>query len=313
MKRVRGHGGRGDIPGQFQIDWSGVGKPAAVFDTSPLPAPDSAPLVQRLKWDFKITFPQPTQEALDGGIIPDEDTRPENIRAIHDEHARELLGVLHELDAVLDARRRGVDPRNNKTPMLAPAQERLQKFFETEPVRLVRWWQAQLDVYAEAFGPDAADAFGKAIRAWHAGIEVTLDSPAKAVTMTPEPKPAPKELFPHSSSRRERPRRIPARLPVPWPLPSAVTAGHFGQEEEGKPVRPGPAEVRAITEQHAEKLIDLLDAIASASAAGKAALLESFQNGLATYAEDFGEPAARQLEAYVRRQAGLDSSNRRGR
>jgi hypothetical protein len=313
MKRAGGHGSRGDVPGQLQIEWSGAAKPVTVRATPSLPAPDAAPLVQRLRWDFKTTFPQPTPEALDAEIIPDEDIRPENIRAIHDEHARELLAVLRDLDAVLDARRRGVDPRNNKAPVLAPAKERLQKFFETEPVRLERWWQAQMGVYEEAFGPEAADAFGKAIRAWHAGIEVATDSPAKAVTITPEPKPASKELFPCSSSRRERPRRIPARLPVPKPLPAAVASGHFGQEEDGKPVRPGVSEVRAITEQQAEKLIELLDTIASAPASGKAALLESFQNGLAAYAEDFGQPAADQLEAYARRQAGLDSGSRRSR
>ncbi len=301
------------MPGQLQIEWSNASKPATVRVTSPLPAPDAAPLVQRLKWDFKTTFPQPTDEALDAGIIPDEDTRPENIRAIHDEHARELLAVLHDLNVVLDARRRGVDPRNDKAPMLAPAKERLQKFFETEPVRLERWWQAQMGIYEEAFGPDAADAFAKAIRAWHAGIEVTTDSPATPVAMATDFKPPAAELFPRERSRSDRPKRIPARLPVPRPLPSAVTGGRFGEEEDGRPVRPGASEVRAITEQQAEKLIDLLDAVASAPAHGKTALLESFQNGLAAYAEDFGQPAAQQLEAYVRRQAGLDSGSRRSR
>ena len=50
-------------------------------------------------------------------MIPDEDTDRRN-PSIHDEHARELLTVLHDLDAVLDARRRGVDPKNGKAPML---------------------------------------------------------------------------------------------------------------------------------------------------------------------------------------------------
>ena len=75
-------------------------------------------------------------------------------------------------------------------------------------------------------------------------------------------------------------------------VPSAVAAGHFGQEEDGRAVRPGPHEVRAITEQHAEKLIDLLSNRDEAN----------FQNGLAKYAEDFGQRAADQLEAYARRQ-----------
>jgi hypothetical protein len=108
-------------------------------------------------------------------------------------------------------------------------------------------------------------------------------------------------------------RTIVARLPVPKPLPSAVTAGNFGRDENGKPIRPGAHEVREITEQHAENLIDLLDSIASAPANSKNALLESFQTGIAAYADDFGQLAAAQLEAYVTRQAGLDSGSRRGR
>ena len=56
---------------------------------------------------------------------------------------------------------------------------------------------------------------------------------------------------------------------------------------------PSVIPVRAITEQHAEKLIDLLSNRDEAN----------FRNGLAKYAEDFGEKAAAQLEAYARRQA----------
>ena len=37
--RVRRAPGRGDVPGQLQIEWSGVSKPATVRTTSPLPAP----------------------------------------------------------------------------------------------------------------------------------------------------------------------------------------------------------------------------------------------------------------------------------
>jgi hypothetical protein len=46
-------------------------------------------------------------------------------------------------------------------------------------------------------------------------------------------------------------------LPVPKPLAEAVGKGHFGEDEHG-PIRPTAAEIRAITEHHAEKLGDLL-------------------------------------------------------
>jgi hypothetical protein len=59
--------------------------------------------------------------------------------------------------------------------------------------------------------------------------------------------------------------------------------------------------------------MELLDQIAGARSNGKGDLLESFQNALTAYAEDFGQPATDQLEAYVRRQASLDCGSRRGR
>jgi hypothetical protein len=266
--------------------------------------------VQYLPWDFKTTFPQPTREAIDTGVISDEDAEPENVKAIHDEQARELLITLHDLDAVLDARRRGVDPRNNKAPMLKEAKERLQKFFETEPARLENWYANLLGVYEDTFGSEAAQAFDKAVRAWHAGIEVSDRAPAPAI-IPPPPIPEPQTPpAPERISRQRNPNRIIARLPVPRPLPSAVAAGRFGREENGKPVRPGAREVREITEQHAEKLIDLLDSIHSGPMSGKEELQAQFAARIGAYAEDFGQPAADQLQAYVLRQAGLDSGSR---
>jgi hypothetical protein len=103
-------------------------------------------------------------------------------------------------------------------------------------------------------------------------------------------------------------RRIIARLPVPEPLRAAVAAGHFGHAERG-PVRPSPDEVRAISEAHAEKLIDLLTAIEQAAGSyvsgKKNRLQELFANALAAYAGDFGEHAAKRLEGYAKRQATL--------
>jgi DNA-binding GntR family transcriptional regulator len=68
----------------------------------------------------------------------------------------------------------------------------------------------------------------------------------------------------------------------------------------------GAHAVREITERHAEKLTDLLDTIEQASGScipGEADRLRGlFQSAIADYAEDFGTGAAKQLEAYVRRQ-----------
>jgi hypothetical protein len=125
---------------------------------------------------------------------------------------------------------------------------------------------------------------------------------------------APAILPPQLKMRPSIQRRALAVLPIPRPLPSAIAAGHFGQEEDGRPVRPGAAEVRAITENHAEKLVDLLDSIEQAAGScvpnERARLTGIFDSAIAAYAEDFGPHAANQLEAYVRRQASLDASSR---
>ena len=268
--------------------------------------------VLRLPWDFKTTFPIPTDEAVDAGRILDEDTTPESVRSIHDEHAREALATLRALDAVLDARRRGIDPATGAPPRTAAGKERLTRRLHNESERLEHSFTVLMDVYEEAFGFEARGAFAKAIRAWHAGVEVAAESTARSVTSeikTPE-------LAPESVARRvprhDRPRRIPARLPVPKPLAAAIAAGRFGQEENGKPVRPGPHEVRDITEQHAETHRAARPDRRSAQE-WQRRVAGILQNALAAYAEDFGQPATDQLEAYVRRQASLDRGSRRGR
>jgi len=89
-------------------------------------------------------------------------------------------------------------------------------------------------------------------------------------------------------SRWERPRVI-ARLPVPRPLPQAVAAKHFGQDERG-PVNPAADEVREITENHAEIIIDLLaerrQAERSNREADQVRLSAEVQTAVVKYAED---------------------------
>src|SRR5581483_7079026 len=125
------------------------------------------------------------------------------------------------------------------------------KRFATEPEQLEHAFTVLMDVYEEVFGTEARDAFSKAIRGWHAGVEVVAEVQHPSKPSERSALFATEEVV----ARIRRPRSIPARLPVPKPLPEAVAAKRFG-EEDGKPVRPGPNEVRAITEQHAEKLIE---------------------------------------------------------
>jgi hypothetical protein len=278
--------------------------------------------VQRLRWDFRESFPEPLPEAIDAGIISDEDAEPENLRAIHEEQARQLLVTLRDLNFVGDARRRLFDPRTGKAPNSPEDKERLQKQLVGETQRLELWWQTLIDTYAEAFGEEAADAFGKAIRARNAGIDVVVESQPQTRAVAPKMESSAPTVAPVIESKAPgkdalrkpevrkapHPRTVTARFPVPRPLPAAIAAGNFGCDENGI-VRPSAAEVRTITLQHSEKLIDLLETIEQAKHScvpGEAARLQdAFQSGLAAYAEDFGKPAAQQLEAFCRRQAHL--------
>jgi hypothetical protein len=277
-------------------------------------------LVQRLPWDFKESFPPPLPEALDAGILSDEDAEPENIRAIHDEQARQLLATLRDLNFIGDARRRLFDPRTGKSPSDPEGKALLQKRLFGEAQRLELWWQTLIDTYAEAFGEEAADAFGKAVCARNAGIEVVAESQWEPDAFVPEiPAPAAAPVLPPQAPIQEapqkppgrntpHPRTITARFPVPRPLRAAILAGNFGRDEQGV-VRPSAAEVRAITLQHSERLIDILESIEQARQSCVPnevnRLQESFRRGITAYAEDFGKPAAEQLEAFCRRQAHL--------
>jgi len=288
----RNNSAAGD-PHQLKIDWTNPGtvtttlvasEPATVAaEPEPPPSrpatakPSKPALVQRLPWDFRKTFPRPTDEAIKAGIISEDDCNPDSIRSLHEEHARQALAALRALDTVLDARRGGVDPGTGKKPRSHAARERLRKYLDEEPGRLERSFTAMLGVYEDVFGSQAADAFTKATRAWYAGIEVVADAPL----------PTEESKQQHEPKRK----RISSRLPVPRPLPSAVKAGTFGRDEHG-PVNPTADEVWEITQQHADKLIDSL-------ASGEQ---EQFRNGIASYSEDFGPKAASQLEACARRE-----------
>ena len=175
---------RRDEPNQTFINWTDPAA-AAVLPRSSFPNPiklagqSPPPLIVRLQWDFATTFPQPTDDAIDTGVLMEDDCTPDNIRRLHEEHTRDLSAMLRELDVILDARRRGVDSRTNKTPETEKSREHLRHFHEVEPNRLERAFNSMLEVYEVAFGPEAAHAFNRFIRARHASIPVEIDSSAK--------------------------------------------------------------------------------------------------------------------------------------
>jgi len=184
------------------------------------------------------------------------------------------LATLAALDKVMDARRKGIDPGTGNKPRTHASRERLRKYLAEEPARLDHTFDVLIGTYAGTFGQDAGDAFKKAIIAWHAGISVVGEG-ADSVESK-------------QSLRKARRVRASSHLPVPKPLASSIAAGIFGQDAKGNAIRPTAGEVRAITEQHAERMIEMND--------------DEFQAAVTKYAEDFGTEAAAQLERYVRRQ-----------
>jgi hypothetical protein len=104
---------------------------------------------------------------------------------------------------------------------------------------------------------------------------------------------------------------ISTALPVPKPLTSAITAGHFGYED-GVAIRPGPGEVRAITEQHADRMIGMLEELRNAGTDSEK-LRGRYTAALSTYAESFGEPAAARLDSHVRHEATKQTGGLRSR
>jgi hypothetical protein len=259
-----GHGrvGVDADPHQLQIDWSPQqiaaaapsptqSVPSQAADPAPLQPVAAPPLVQRLQWDFRTSFPEPTQEAIDAGLIVEEEINPDKKKAVHEEHAREALAVLHDLDAVFDARRRGVDPATGKPPRTPASKQRLQKLFATEPNRLERCWDTLIGTYESVFGVEASDAFAKAVKAWHAGIEVVSDRPEPPAPVAKANGIAAENEQSNFVAKVDLPRRpIVARMPVPQPLAADVRAGHIVLDENGVVHRTAD-EVHAIKERHA--------------------------------------------------------------
>ena len=135
------------------------------------------PPIQRLPWDFTTTFPKPTDAAIDAGVLDETDCEPENLKSLHESHAQQCLAMLAALDAVLDARRKGIDPATGKAPRTPAARARLQKYLGEAPGRLEHAFEVLIETYSNAFGEMAADAFKKAVQAWHTGISVEAERP----------------------------------------------------------------------------------------------------------------------------------------
>lgn len=140
---------------------------------------DLPPLV--LKWDFRTTFPQPLDEAIDAGKLHDTDMMPENLRGLHLEHERVALAYLQEHAQLADAQLRGVDAKTGKPPSSEKQRIVFEAHLPRELERLKHAFEVLIDVYTEGFGNEAAEAFRKAVHARHHGINVLAETPPPRV------------------------------------------------------------------------------------------------------------------------------------
>lgn len=145
--------------------------PISLTPTEPYATTDDRPTIE-LRWDFRTSFPQPLESAIEAGRIFDEDCEPEAIAAIHDEHAREVLATLEQKRVLLESVRLGLNPETGKPIRTEKQRERLLTLHASEPGILDSHFNALIDVYAEVFGDEAAQDFRIAIHAWHNGLQV---------------------------------------------------------------------------------------------------------------------------------------------
>ena len=291
---------RRDNRRQLTLDWTAavsteVAKPAAAEPASAAPAKtgevpaattEQMSPIQILPWDFQTTFPAVLPDAVEAGAIDEDGCLPENLAALHAEHAAEMLMALQELDAVHDARRRGVDPATGKVPKSAAKRRVLSATLDHEIQRIERWWQTLLSTYEAAFGSEAGEAFGKFVRARHAGIEVIADP-----KLAPLPSPRPNRTMPQPAAARQ-----------------SVQAGVFGQDENG-PVDPSEDEIFDITKNHAQAVTELMELFQAAGRSeDREAAVREIKVAQKKYAEDFGEAAAEQLVDYCYLQVVLNQA-----
>jgi len=270
-----------------------VAPAAATAPVLPTPATEDCPTVE-LRWDFEQTFPRPLEQAIEAGLLHEEDADPEALRSLHAAHAREVMALLSRIDVVADARRRELDPETGRAPRTEKAKDALRRRLAREPEYLRHTLDVLIDVYAEAFGDEAAVCFRTACEARHAGYHVVAQQqrPGAAQSIARDSK------CPPASGWAEPDRSAPFPgeaeddgLPLARPLCAAVLAGVFGFEDDGRPVDPSAEEVEAITRPQAERLI----AASQTPSSG----WEHSREILRRYEEDFGAQAAERLERYA--------------
>jgi hypothetical protein len=255
-----------------------------------------------LRWDFKTTYPAVMDSAVEAGLVSDADTDQKCVVALHEEHRSHALALLCEIDSVAAARRSGIDRLTGRPPRTDKQREALAKLYAEQPARLQHAFDVLMDVYAEVFGDDASDEFRKSLLGWHAGIEVTTD-----LGQAPSTCDSVANIDNNNIDQPEGP-------PIATPLQSSVDKGVFGFDGIPPcPVNPSVEEIAELTDRLAFEMEEILLAKVSPRpmhdrelAGGAARLDAQYEYALQKYREDFGVPAAKDLDAYVRRRVATE-------
>lgn len=123
-----------------------------------------------------LPIPAPLREAVVAGVFGQTIDGPidrdgDEVTAMTEEHANELVGLLGEVAIVEDSIREGRNPRTGKLTKDQDAKDRLACELGTEAGRLKTAYADAIAVYAEAFGEDAATALDEWARKAHAGTD----------------------------------------------------------------------------------------------------------------------------------------------
>lgn len=122
--------------------------------------------------------PEPSAAGLfrfdeQGVVVPS----AEEVRELTEEYARELAGILTEVDHLRRCALYVVDPTSGKTPRTSEKRQALAQRLAAEAEKLWRHYEDALAVYAEAFGESAADALNRFVKE-NCPVEPAVNQPA---------------------------------------------------------------------------------------------------------------------------------------
>jgi len=161
---------------QQLFQWDGVAAPDVALPPpvrtveSTAATPEAGNLVAPSLPDFgSLPITPPLREALEAGVFgvtPEGpiDLDDDAVWAITHEHAREMMSLLAELQAVEDGLRTGEDPRTGKVPKTAQSAGRLREYLEREGPRLATAYGDARAAFEGGFGNDAAQALDLWVR-----------------------------------------------------------------------------------------------------------------------------------------------------